>query len=81
MPREHTLTRINTVDSFDTVATTHKKRGYFLSQALKKKGVIGVIPGSTRVWKYNTYGLTDAQIAHLCQVFQDIARENGLTVL
>lgn len=80
MPREHTLTRINTVDSFDRVAETHKKKGYFLSQELKKKGVIGVIPGSTRVWKFNTYGLNDAQISHLCRAFQEIARENGLTV-
>ncbi len=80
MPREHTLTRINTADSFDTVAQTHKKKGYFLSQELKKKGIIGVIPGSTRVWKFNTYGLTDAQIDHVCHAFQEIARENGLTV-
>lgn len=80
MPREHTLTRINTMDSFDLVAKTHKKKGFFLSQSLKKKGVIGVIPGSTRVWKYNTYGLNDAQITHVCQAFQEIAQENGLTV-
>jgi Sep-tRNA:Cys-tRNA synthetase len=80
MPREHTLTRINTMDSFDPVAKTHKKKGFFLSQSLKKKGVIGVIPGSTRVWKYNTYGLNDAQITHVCQAFQEIAQENGLTV-
>lgn len=80
MPREHTLTRINTLDSFDTVAKTHKKKGFFLSNALKKKGVIGVIPGSTRVWKFNTYGLNDMQIAHLCRVFQEIAQENGLSV-
>ena len=80
MPREHTLTRINTVDSFDTVAATHKKKGYFLSHSLKKKGIIGVIPGSTRVWKFNTYGLTDAQIVLVCEAFQEIARENGLNV-
>ena len=81
MPREHTLTRINTVDSFDMVAQIHKKRGYFLSHALKKEGIIGVIPGSTRVWKFNTYGLTDAQVDHLCNAFQEIARVNGLNVL
>jgi len=80
MPRAHTLTRINTLDSFDTVAKTHKKKGFFLSQSLKKKGIIGVIPGSTRVWKFNTYGLTDAQIVLVCEAFQEIARENGLNV-
>jgi Sep-tRNA:Cys-tRNA synthetase len=79
-PREHTLTRINTIDSFDTVAKTHKKRGFFLSNELKKRGVVGVIPGSTRVWKYNTYGLTNEQIDHLIAAFREIAADNGLTV-
>jgi Sep-tRNA:Cys-tRNA synthetase len=79
-PREHTLTRINTIDSFDTVAQTHKKRGFFLSNELKKRGIVGVIPGSTRVWKYNTYGLTDRQIDHLIAAFREIGVENGLTV-
>jgi Sep-tRNA:Cys-tRNA synthetase len=79
-PREHTLTRISTIDSFDRVAQTHKKRGFFLSGDLKKRGVVGVIPGSTRVWKYNTYGLNDAQIEYLITAFHEIAAENDLTV-
>ncbi len=79
-PRRHTLTRINTLGSFDKVAATHKKKGFFLSGALKKKGVIGVIPGSTRVWKFNTYGLGDMQIDHLARTFVEVAEENGLSV-
>jgi Sep-tRNA:Cys-tRNA synthetase len=39
-----------------------------------------VIPGSTRVWKYNTYGLNDAQIEYLITAFHEIAAENDLTV-
>ncbi|MBP2132478.1 Sep-tRNA:Cys-tRNA synthetase [Methanomicrobium sp. W14] len=80
MPREHTLTRVNTVGSFDKVAQTHKKRGYFFSGELKKKGVCGVIAGSTRVWKYNTFGLSERQINYLCDTFREIAENNGLTV-
>lgn len=79
-PREHTLTRINTIDSFDKVAQTHKKRGFFLSGDLKKKGITGMIAGSTRVWKYNTFGLTDWQTEYLASAFQDVAEENGLVV-
>ena len=79
-PREHTLTRVNTIESFDRVAETHKKRGYFLSSELKSRGIVGVIPGSTRVWKYNTYGLSDAQAGHVAETFRTIAEENGLTV-
>jgi Sep-tRNA:Cys-tRNA synthetase len=79
-PRTHTLTRVNTIESFDKVANTHKKRGFFLSSELKKRGIVGIIPGSTRVWKYNTYGLTDMQTRHVAESFVTIAEENGLTV-
>jgi len=79
-PREHTLTRINTIESFDKVAKVHKKRGYFFSNELKKRGITGVIPGSTRVWKYNTYGLTRKQADHVALSFREIAEENGLLV-
>ena len=80
-PRRHTLTRIDTRGSFDTVAQQHKKRGYFLSSELKKRGITGVIPGSTRVWKFNTFGLTAKQIRHVGESFVEIARENGLNIL
>ncbi len=79
-PRRHTLTRIDTSGSFDTVARTHKKRGFFLTSALKEKGIAGTIPGATKVWKFNTYGLTDAQAQYTANAFQEIAVGNGLPV-
>jgi len=79
-PRKHTLTRVDTTASFDTVAQTHKKRGFYLSGALGEKGITGIIPGATRVWKYNTYGMTTTQAQYVAQVFVDIAQENGLKV-
>jgi Sep-tRNA:Cys-tRNA synthetase len=79
-PRKHTMTRINTIESFDTVAETHKKRGYYLQSALEERGIMGIIPGATKVWKFNTYGTTKKQAEHLAGAFVEIARENGLTV-
>ena len=79
-PRKHTLTRVDTINSFDRVAKTHKKRGYFFSSALKERGVAGIIPGATRVWKYNTYGMTRTQAEYLATTFQEIAEENDLPV-
>jgi Sep-tRNA:Cys-tRNA synthetase len=79
-PRKHTLTRVDTRDSFDRVAETHKKRGYFFTSALLEKGIGGVIPGATRVWKFNTYGLTRRQAEYLASAFTGIARENGIPV-
>lgn len=80
MPREHTLTRIDTRESFDVVAETHKKRGFFFTSALGKRGIAGVIPGATKIWKFNTYGMTKAQAEYTAGAFLDIATENGLTV-
>jgi len=43
-PRNHTLTRVDTIHSFDKVAQTHKKRGFFLSSALRARGSRGYHP-------------------------------------
>jgi Sep-tRNA:Cys-tRNA synthetase len=79
-PRKHTLTRVDTTGSFDHVAETHKKRGFYLASALADHGVTGVIPGATRIWKFNTYGTTKKQAEHLAAAFVAIADENGLRV-
>jgi len=80
MPRKHTLTRVDTTASFDTVAQKHKKKGFFLASELEEKWITGIIPGATRVWKFNTYGMTTAQAQYLAAAFTDIARHNGLNV-
>jgi len=77
-PRNHTLTRVDTLASFDKVAESHKKKGFYFSSALEEKGIVGVIPGATKVWKFNTYGATTKQAAFLADAFITIARENGL---
>jgi Sep-tRNA:Cys-tRNA synthetase len=79
-PRKHTLTRVDTRNSFDRVAQTHKKRGYFFTSALAERGIGGLIPGATKVWKFNTYGLSATQCGYLASAFRDIARENGIPV-
>ena len=79
-PRKHTLTRLDTTGSFDVVAQTHKKRGFFLSSALSKKGITGIIPGATKVWKINTYGMTRKQAEYVADTYLEIAETNGLTI-
>jgi len=79
-PRKHTMTRVDTTASFDKVAETHKKRGYYLQSALEERGITGVIPGATKVWKFNTYGTTRKQAEHLARSFVEIASGNGLSV-
>lgn len=79
-PRKHTLTRVDTTDSFDVVAQTHKKRGFFLSSALGKKGIRGIIPGATKIWKFNTYGMTRKQAEYVADTYLEIAETNGMTI-
>ncbi|MCA1916736.1 O-phospho-L-seryl-tRNA:Cys-tRNA synthase [Methanospirillum hungatei] len=77
-PRKHTLTRMNTTDSFDTVARTHKKKGFFLTSALRERGIAGILAGSTRVWKFNSYGITSEQADYIAESFIEIAEKEGL---
>ncbi|MDD1677484.1 MAG: O-phospho-L-seryl-tRNA:Cys-tRNA synthase, partial [Methanomicrobiales archaeon] len=79
-PRRHTLTRVDTTGSFDTVANRHKKKGFFFTSALREKGITGIIPGATRVWKFNTYGLSEDQVRYVGETLTAIAAENGLAV-
>lgn len=80
MPRKHTLVKVDTRESFDKIAKNHDRRGYFLYDELKERGIIGVFPGATRKWKMNTYGLTRDQIEYLAESFQEIARKYDLNV-
>jgi Sep-tRNA:Cys-tRNA synthetase len=77
-PRKHTLSKVDTTNSFDKIAKRHKRRGFFLSDELKKKGIIGEFAGSTRVWKLNTYGLSWEKIKYLGDVFREIAKKYEL---
>jgi len=80
MPRKHTLTKVDTTGSFDRIARTHKRRGFFFSDELKERRIVGEFAGATRAWKMNTYGLTWDQVKYLAQAFQDIARKYGIKV-
>ena len=80
MPRKHTLTKVDTTGSFDKIARTHKRRGFFFSDELKKRRIVGQFAGATRQWKLNTYGLTRDQTEYLAQAFKDIAEKYGINV-
>ena len=69
---------MDTAGSFDVVAQTHKKRGFFLSSALNKRGITGIMPGVTKQWKFNAYGLATAQAEYLADTFIEIAEENNM---
>ncbi|MGA2884125.1 MAG: O-phospho-L-seryl-tRNA:Cys-tRNA synthase [Halobacteriota archaeon] len=77
-PRKHTLSKVDTTGSFDTVARIHKRRGFFFSDELKQRGIVGAFSGATRAWKFNTYGLSWDQIRYVADAFKEIAGKYGL---
>jgi Sep-tRNA:Cys-tRNA synthetase len=79
-PRRHTLSKVDTRDSFDKIAKTHKRRGFFLSEELKRRGIVGEFAGSTRVWKLNTYGMGWNRIKYLGEAFLEIAGKYALPI-
>ena len=79
-PRKHTLTKIDTTGSFDTVARTHKRRGFYFSDELSSRGIVGEFAGATRTWKLNTYGLNEKQVHYLADSFTEIAEKYGIEV-
>lgn len=79
-PRKHTLSKVDTTGSFDTVARTHKRRGFYLSDELSSRGIVGEFAGATRAWKLNTYGLSEKKVRYLADAFEEVAEKYGLCI-
>ena len=78
-PKQHTLIHVESL-GFHKVAETHKRRGFFLYDELKKRKIVGIQPGLTRHFKFNVYGLTWDEIKYVAESFLDIAKKYGLSV-
>jgi len=59
------------------ISQTHKKRNYYLYKELKKRGVMGIKPGLTKHFKLSTFRLSQRQVEHVAQAFEDIISEYG----
>lgn len=79
-PRKHALSKVDTTGSFDKVAQNHKKKGFFLSSELAKKGIKGVFPGATKAWKLSSYGLSWEKVRYLGDALTEIAEKHGLEI-
>jgi Sep-tRNA:Cys-tRNA synthetase len=79
-PRKHALTKVDTTGSFDLIAATHKRRGFFLSDELSRRGIVGEFAGATRTWKLSTYGLSWEKVRYLADSFTEIAEKHELPV-
>ena len=78
-PKQHTLTHMGS-EGFYKVSQAHKRRGFFLYEELKRRGIVGIQAGLTKHFKLNTYGLTKAKVEHVAKAFLEIAKDQGLTI-
>ena len=79
-PRKHALTKVDTTGSFDKIASTHKRRGFFFSDELSARGIVGEFAGATRTWKLSTYGLSWEKVRYLADSFTEIAEKYELPI-
>jgi Sep-tRNA:Cys-tRNA synthetase len=78
-PKEHTLIHIES-EGFFRVSQTHRRRGFFLYEELRKMGIVGIQPGLTKHFKLNTYGLPWEKVRTVAEAFLEIAGRHGLSV-
>jgi Sep-tRNA:Cys-tRNA synthetase len=78
-PKMHTLTHMET-DGFYKVSETHKRKGYFLYDELRARKIVGIQPGLTKHFKFNTYGLTWEQVKYVKDAFFEIAGKYGMKI-
>ncbi|MEM3012171.1 MAG: hypothetical protein QW084_02250, partial [Candidatus Hadarchaeales archaeon] len=78
-PKRHTLVQVQS-EGFYKVSKEHRRRGFFLYEELRERGIVGIQPGLTRHFKLNTYGLKWEEVKLVAEGFLDIARKHGLAV-
>lgn len=78
-PKEHTLIHVESKGLY-RVSQSHKRRGFFLYDELKKRKIVGIQPGLTKHFKLNTYGLSWEQVKYVAESFLEIAEKYGLSI-
>lgn len=77
LPKIHPLTSIETA-SFAEIAKDHPRKGFFLREEFKERGIIGMAPGISKNMKFSTYGLTWDQVKYFVKAFIEIAEKYNL---
>jgi len=78
-PKMHTLIHVEST-GFNEVAKRHKRRGFFLYDELKARGIVGIQPGLSKHFKLNVYGLRWDEVKYVAEAFLEVAEKHGLRV-
>ncbi|MFH1432731.1 MAG: O-phospho-L-seryl-tRNA:Cys-tRNA synthase [archaeon] len=74
-PHMHDLMYFNTPVLYE-ISKKHKKKGFFLYNELKKRGITGIKPGHTKSFKLSTYGISKEKLKAVVNAFKEIIEEN-----
>nr|MDO8100199.1 O-phospho-L-seryl-tRNA:Cys-tRNA synthase [Candidatus Njordarchaeota archaeon] len=76
-PHNHDITFYNS-PLFAKIAEKHKRRGFFLYDELKSRGIVGLEPGMSRHFHLSTYLLTWDQVEWVAEAFRSVADKYAL---
>lgn len=76
-PHNHDLIHFES-ESFFEISKNHPRKGFFLYEDLRERGVTGVQPGLSNAFKVSTYGKTWDQIKLAAESFLDIAQKYNI---
>jgi Sep-tRNA:Cys-tRNA synthetase len=75
-PHRHHLLHFET-PVFWEISQRHKRKGFFLAEALIKRGIVGLHKGLSKHIKMSIYGLTDAEVDKVLGAFREVIEENS----
>ena len=78
-PRRHDICDFE-AEPFYQISLKHKRRGYFLYEELKQRGIVGIAPGKTKRFHVSVYGLSDEEVEEVARAFQEVAEKYGVRV-
>jgi len=78
-PKIYPLINLET-PPFEEIAKNHPRKGFFLREEFKERGIIGMAPGISKKLEVSTYGLTWDQVYYLTDALLDIARKYKLKI-
>ncbi len=76
-PHNHDLIHFES-ESFFEIAQKHPRKGFFLYEELRERGVAGVQPGLSKAFKVSTYGKSGDQTKLAAEAFLDIAEKYNI---
>ncbi len=72
-PKRHHLLHFET-EKFFEISKTHPKKGFFLAEAMIKRGIVGLHRGMSKHIKLSVYGLSDDERAKVREAFYEICK-------